>query len=210
MSYNHYQLIQNFYIRWINCLIDGVIDMSLDYWIFGIIISVLVTLVITAINFTYKYGKWQGEVNTDRNTIKEFIKEIRKDKKETRKDIKETRKDIKEIFGRLPPLLTTSLSPIRLTELGDRISNNIDAEVWAKETAKDLIDKTKDMNSFEIQEESFKMAKNYQPTGQILKKIQNTAFQEGVKLEGIKEVLGVVLRDRLLAIHDKNKESLDS
>ena len=173
--------------------------MNLDYWLVGItgvIISIVVTFLLTAINFAYKYGKWKGEVNTDRNTFKEFMLEIRK--------------DIKEIFGRLPPLLTTSLSPIRLTELGGRISNNIDAEVWAKETAKDLIDKTKDMNSFEIQEESFKMAKNYQPTGQILKKMQNTAFQEGVKLEGIKEVLGVVLRDRLLAIHDKNKESLDS
>ncbi len=78
--------------------------MNLEYWALGI--SVTVTLAL--ITFAYKYGKWQGEVDSDRKRISKFIEEIRK--------------DVKDLLGRLPPSPTTSASPIQLTDLGERIS----------------------------------------------------------------------------------------
>ena len=84
--------------------------MNPTYWALGL----SATVVIAAISFAYKYGKWQGEVDNDRNNFKEFIKEVRS--------------DVKEILSRLPAKPISSSSPIRLTELGERISKKIDAK----------------------------------------------------------------------------------
>ena len=164
--------------------------MNLTYWALGL----SVTVVIAVISFAYKYGKWQGEVDNDRNNFKEFMKEVRS--------------DIKEILSRLPAKPTSSASPIRLTELGERISKKIDAKSWAKTVAQEMAGETEGKDSLKIQEESFKKAKNFKPNETLLKNMRDSAFQEGIDLDGIRDVLGVELRDQLLAIHGKTKESL--
>lgn len=165
--------------------------MNVGYLALGI----SVTVVIAMITFAYRYGKWQGEVDSDRKRFSKFIEEIRK--------------DIKDILGRIPPSPTTSASPIQLTELGERISNNIDAESWAEKVASEMISQTKDMDSFKIQEVAFDHAKTFEPNEKLLQNMRDSAFQEGIKLEGVRDVLGVVLRDRLLSIHGKTNDSLD-
>ena len=165
--------------------------MNLEYWALGI----SVTVVLVAITFAYRYGKWQGEADSDRQGFSKFIEEIRK--------------DIKDILGRLPPSPTTSANPIKLTEIGERMSRDIDAKVWAAKIANEMANQTKDMDSLEIQEESFKKAKNFQPNESLLQKMRDSAFQEGINLDGVRDVLGVGLRDHLLVIHGKTKNSLD-
>lgn len=134
--------------------------MNSAYWALGI----SVTVVIAVITFAYKFGKWQGEVDGDRKRFNNFIEEIRK--------------DIKNILSRLPPSPTTSASPIHLTQLGERISKNLDAESWAEKIAKEMVDQTLDMDSLQIQEESFKKAKSFEPDETLLKNMRNSAFQE--------------------------------
>lgn len=165
--------------------------MNPTYWALGL----SVTLVLAGFTFAYKFGKWQGEVDNDRNNFKEYMKEVRS--------------DIKEILSRLPAKPISSSSPIRLTELGERISKKIDAKSWAKNTAQEMIEETEGMDSLKIQEESFNKAKNFEPNETLLQNMRDSAFQEGIDLEGVKDVLGVELRDQLLAIHGKTKESLD-
>lgn len=74
-----------------------------------------ISVTLATIGFTFKFGKWYGEVNSDRSNFKDFMYEVR------------TRLD--KIFERLPPPppLTTG-SPIRLTDLGQRISRETGAE----------------------------------------------------------------------------------
>ncbi len=159
----------------------------------GIVISI--TALLAVVGLIFKFGKWYGEVNSDQARFSDFIKEIRK--------------DIKDILSRLPPAPTTGSSPIQLTEIGERISNHISAKEWAATEADNLAPKTKDMNAFEIQTLSFDHAKSFEPDASLLSKMQESAFESGINLEGVKEVLGVELRDCLLQMNDFNRSSIN-
>ncbi len=165
--------------------------MNLAYLALGI----SVTLVISAITFAFKYGKWQGEVNSDRESFRSFINEIRN--------------DIKDILKRLPPTPVTSASPIRLTELGEKISLAINAGDWAKAEAGKLVCEVEGKDQFEIQSIAFQYANEFEPFPDLLKKMHTCAFDNGMDLSGVREVLGVELRDVLLSHHSLKPSSLD-
>ena len=165
--------------------------MNPSYWALGFSL----TLMIAVITSAYKFGVWKGKVDNDRTSFREFMNEVRA--------------DIKLILTRLPPTTTTSASPIRLTELGERISNSIDAKNWAIKTAQELVDETKDMDSFEIQDFSFKHAKAFDPDEALLENMREAPFESGIELSGVRNVLGVVLRDELLQMNNLQRSLLD-
>ena len=159
----------------------------------GIVISI--TALLAVIGFIFKFGSWYGEVNSDRKRFSKFIEEIRK--------------DIKDILGRLPPSPTTSASPIQLTELGERISKNIGAKTWAEKIAQKLFEQSQDMTPFQIQTLSFDYVKSFEPDKALLDKMQESAFESGIELEGVQNVLGVELRDYLLRMNNLARSTLD-
>ena len=69
---------------------------------------------------------------------------------------------------------TIGANPIQLTELGERISENIGAKEWV---AKELIDQTKGMTPFQVQTLSFEHAKSFEPDGELLAEIQQSAYE---------------------------------
>ena len=151
-------------------------------------LAISITALLAVIALIFKFGSWYGEVNSDRNKFSNFIEEIRK--------------DIKEILSRLPPSPTTSSSPIQLTELGKQISENIDAKSWAEKFAQELFEKTQNMTPFQIQTLSFDHVKSFEPDETLLYKMQESAYESGIDFEGVKNVLGVELRDRLLRLNN--------
>ena len=161
------------------------------YW--ALVLSVTVLLAFIAAVF--KFGSWYGQVNSDRKRFDQFMEEVRK--------------DIKNIFDRLPPLPTKEASPIRLSEHGERISKDIDAKAWAEKVTHKLIDKTKGMTPFQVQEFSFDHASAFEPDDALLVKMQQSSFETGIDLEGVRRVLGVELRDRLLQLNGLTESSLD-
>ena len=165
--------------------------MAPAYW--AMIISVTVLLAFIAAVF--KLGNWYGEVNSDRKRYDQVIEEIRK--------------DIKDIFRRLPPGPTTNTSPIRLSDIGEQISNDIDAKAWAEEMAQNLIGRAKGMTPYRVQELSFDHANSFEPGNALLEKMQQSSFETGIDLEGVRRVLGVELRDRLLQLNGKLEPSSD-
>ena len=98
----------------------------------------IAVLLLTVGGIILKFGKWTGEVNSDRDRFNKFIKEVRD--------------DIKTILSRIPPSVVVGSSPLRLTELGGKISKEIHAKEWAKEIANDLIESVKNKQPYEIQE----------------------------------------------------------
>ena len=164
-------------------------EFSIPNWFWVVVVALTI---LTAI---FKFGKWFGEVNSDRKQFREFMDEMKT--------------KIDDILSRLQPTPITSASPIRLTELGKRISENISAKSWANETAKQIVDETKDMDSLQIQEVSFHRAKSFEPDAELLQKMRDSAFEEGIELDRVRDVFGVELRDCLLRLHDIPKPSLD-
>ena len=85
--------------------------ITIAKWGFGIIGTILLLaagLFVRSNKASHKFGKWQEEVDTDRKAFKDFMKEIRQ--------------DIKKILERLPQRTIESTSPLRLTDLGKKIS----------------------------------------------------------------------------------------
>ncbi len=160
----------------------------------------IVTAIIAAAGALLGIGIWVGAITTNVKTLKGFMTEIRD--------------DIKKIFERLPAPTTASTttasnSPIRLTELGTQISEKLDAKAWATAEAEKLFGKTEGADALGIQEAAFEHAQNFEPPEELLGKMRNSAFERGVDLDGVRDVLGVELRDVLLDRRSIHLSSLD-
>ena len=75
---------------------------SLLFWI------AFLSLLPVAAGAVFAFGQWKGRVDSDRESFKELMAEIRS--------------DIKEILRRLPSRTLTDGSPPRLTDVGKSIS----------------------------------------------------------------------------------------
>ncbi len=133
---------------------------------------------------------WAGTIHTSVSTLKKSIEEIKN--------------DIKEIFDRLSKISTQTLetkSPPRLNELGREVSEEIKASEWAEKIGPSLVSQIKDKQDYEIQKFSFDyVRKNLKEELQI--RIEICAYEKGLVKSDILDVLGVVLRDKLLQLRN--------
>lgn len=163
-------------------------------------ITIGVIAIITAI---LKFGEWRGAVNSDRTIFTSFIEEMRN-------DYKEIRDKIEKIFDRLPDSTATATSPIRLTELGKKVSNDINATTLAEQLVETLKDKVVNKNAYEIQELCFNyMEKEFHPSPDQLNEFEVCAFQRGIKVYQVHRVIGLELRDKLLKLTNQNVDDID-
>ena len=95
---------------------------------------IVIPVVLGILGFVFWFGKWVGAVNTDRTMFGNFVNEIRS--------------DIKKILGRLPQVTVASTSPLRLTKIGEAISEKLEAGNWAKETALSVASKIEGKQPF--------------------------------------------------------------
>ena len=143
--------------------------------------------VIGAISAILGIGIWVGSVNSDRKSFKNFMEEVRR--------------DIKEILERLPPKTVTGSSPLSLTELGKTISEHIDAQRIANELAGVLSEDLQDKSYYDIQERCTDFITNeFKPSPAQDKIIRESAYEHGVKIEQVKDVIAIELRDAVIEI----------
>ena len=155
-----------------------------------IIPSVIIVLIAIGTGI-FKTGKWVGSVNSDSATFKDFINEVRD--------------DIKKILDRLPAKVVASGSPIRLTDLGNQVSEKIDAKNLAGEHAQKVFNKVKDSAPYEIQEYCMEYVKEESAWApDQLKEFGNCAYENGIPLEQVFDVIAVELRDALLELIEKH------
>lgn len=141
-------------------------------------------------------GIWIGSINTKQKDFKETIQEIKN-------DIREINKNILKIFSRLGPGFIEGESPLGLTKLGQEVSRELDAAMWAEKTAERIKNEVKDKEAYNIQEFCFLYAnddKNY--TTEELASILRYAYRKGAPKEKVQSVFGIELRDRLLEMMD--------
>lgn len=133
-----------------------------------------------------KAGEWKGSVDTDRRAFNEFMNEIR-DK-------------LQSIFDRLPPSPLTSGSPLKLTDLGEQISSVLDGKTWAQDQATQFINQLAGKTKYEIQEMCMNYANNeFEPSDDSMgERIDDCAFNFGIRRTQVLEVLAIELRDELI------------
>ncbi len=137
----------------------------------------------------WKLARWPGSVNSDRDHFKAFMKAIRE-------DIRSIRESVQTILLRSTATVTSG-SPLRLTDLGQRVSETMNAAQWADQLAPSLRKETAGMESYQIDQ----FADRYVGTRlseEWQTKVKRTAYEFGLDAASVRSALRVVLRDALL------------
>ena len=136
------------------------------------------------------HWKWVGAVNEDRKTLKEQMQGVAADfKKLTR-----------EVYLGLPAGTAGSASPRCLTEVGKKVSDALDAPAIAAELAAagGLEAKAAGLSRYGIQEMAYDAVYDYEPPADLDARIEDVAFDHGLRRREVMVVLAIELRDRLL------------
>ena len=129
-------------------------------------------------------GKWIGGMD-----------EFRRDVRDTLKTIEE---NIKDIFHLLQPEAIGG-SPLRLTDFGRSISEDVGGSAWASETASRLLGQLRDKEAFEVHEYASEYVQDDSHfTEEFLRKMRECAYNRAAKPEQVRNVLSIELRDALL------------
>lgn len=127
-------------------------------------------------------GKWKGRVDT-------LLEKIEKDLFDLRQIV----------FARLGIPLVISKSPLRLTEFGKSVSEEIGALSWIERVSNTLKEEVKGMDAYGIQDFCFEYVENTdQYNDEEQRAIRNSAYKRGIKAKDVRRVLAIELRDKLL------------
>lgn len=144
-------------------------------------------LLLSALGLVWKAGDWYGKVNSDRKNFKDFIDRV--DRK------------LDSIFRILSAKTIGSGSPTELTDPGRKVSGEISAEEWAAKQAVLLADDARGKTRYEIQNFSFDYVFNrHEPGKGELSLWQESAYQHGLDVSQVKNVLMIELRDALIEV----------
>ncbi len=117
-----------------------------------------------------------------------------------------------------------SSSPLSLSDYGEQISQAVDAPSLAESYAKRLQAQSADMNPYQIQELCFDFSRDNllhdlkEHDNANYDKLTRCAFKEGIEVEKILRVIGILMRDILLnqaghaptAVDDRAPQTSDS
>ena len=162
-----------------------------SWWTIGAAVVAAVGLVATLVVIAFKVGKWTGGVNTSLTAFKEAVVEIRG--------------DIKKILQWIPSKTVDSDSPLKLTTVGGKVSKSIDAPSIVKGLATDLRVKADGKLPYDIQELCFDFIRDeYKPSDEIEKNIKQCAYENGIDVAEVMDVLAIELRDEVLRLIGQN------
>lgn len=193
------------------------------WWVLPSVTSITLAVIAVAV-LIFKAGRWVNTVDSDRAQFRDFMKEMRDEFRtfrkemreefhgyleEIRKDVRENRETtrkigedvevIKATLARFPSAAVSDSSPLHLTDIGESISDALQAREWAERTAAGLGERVKGKRPYEVQDISFEYVKNeFKPTDEQEVEIRTCAYEKGVKRDIVLDVLAVELRDALL------------
>ena len=151
-----------------------------------ILITALLIVIIAIFVALFAAGKWFDKVEKHMASVNSSLEEIRA--------------DIKNIFRRLGSgQVVDSNSPIRLTELGQKISAELWIRDWARQTADGLLTEAKGKKEFEIYDICTQYVNDeFQPNDEQKKKIREVSYNHAIEPKKVMTIFKVELRDELL------------
>ncbi len=102
-----------------------------------------------------------------------------------------------------------SKSPRRLSELGHRVSQEINAPVIVEVLLPDVWPEAKDKSPYDVQAMCFDYIFDWKPTGEVESRIKDSAYQNGISWYETVEVIALQLRDRILERQSQEKKPSD-
>ena len=160
------------------------------------ILTVLIGIFVVGLALTWIIGRWTLNVDKGLKQAEDsstWLKKIH---------------DLIDNYLKNPVKL--SGSPITLTDRGLKIVETLKPNDFIETFAQEHLLPTKDKSSYQIQDIAFQFAAEtmldrirYNFPRRVVD-IEDCAFQHGVRVDQVMDALGVVLRDRILALHNKS------
>ena len=131
-------------------------------------------------------ARWTAAVDADRAAFAKFMERIQE--------------KFEAILERLPPPGTVAgSSPLSLTKLGRKISEDLEAGKVADGLVPALLAQAEGKDAYSIQELCLEYVRGeFEPEEDLEIRIRLTAFENGLKREQILDVIAIELRDRLM------------
>ena len=139
---------------------------------------------LIAIGAVLAAGRWIGGVSQFNKSVKKTLETIQE--------------DIKKIFHQLAGE-TSATSPMTLTELGKKLAKEVNADELAADIVSKLKSKIQGLNPYRVQQLCLEYVENeYDPPADVVDAIERVAYENGRQVEGVRRVIAVVVRDKLL------------
>ena len=155
---------------------------------FWLSVAGTITAAVAIIGGVIAISRWTGRVDTRLENLESAAKTVAK--------------DIKKILRLWQPEVADA-SPLKLTELGDRMAAFMKAQDWAGGIAPGLLPEVVNKQPFEID----KFAQNQVAEhldAEMERQVDACAYEFGRNSTGVRNVLHVVLREELLRLRDPN------
>ncbi len=148
---------------------------------------VVLGLAVALVGAIVKLARWTGRVDSSLDTLAKGIAEIRE--------------DIKKLLNGQASKTIDSASPLRLTEVGQKVSDILDVSSIAEGIVPLLREEAAGKLAYDIQELCFEYVRDkYEPGAEVDARIKQCAYENGLDRDEVLDVLAVVLRDKLLAL----------
>ena len=144
------------------------------------------------------------EVKAEQRSFGESLKEVKAEQRSFGVSLRKVEEKIINIPEQLPPPTIVEIkSPIRLSNFGRDISENLSVDRWAADHATCLVDKASEKQEFEIFEMCVEYVGNqFENNVGFNKNFRKGAYEVGTDVEQVKKVYAVELRDALLVLLD--------
>jgi len=200
------------------------LDWIKDYWqIFTIIAAVLTSLgfALTILILVWRGSRYFTRVETRIDGLDKRIDGLDKRIDDIHKGLDKRIDDVWRVLNKIldhfsidqsdEGPVSTSQSPIRLTEYGTKLADKSQAEAIV-ETYANRAEVEQDMNEYQIQQACFNFARL--ELLDIIKtterdRIEKLVYDEGISMSEILEVLGIKMRDYHLAKLGKKVGGID-
>jgi len=139
-------------------------------------------IAIAFVTALWKGARWTGKIDAEIGGLKDLVKEIR-DK-------------LDRAFQAIPSNTVVGSSPVRLTDLGERIAEETDARAWAVSHAETLLPKCEELKEYQI----YNLCTEYvmSRSAEWPENMDEVAYNHATVRDNLWDVLAVVLRDAIL------------
>ena len=169
-------------------------------------------VVVAGIWFLWKVPTWKAGIEHRLTNVEKSVDKLENSVDKLSGKVNEIYGIIINKFGRD---VDQADSPVILSDYGKDLYNRIDAEKIVDRYAERLLQETKGMNAYQIQEHCFLFSKDNlledleKNDKESFETVSDVAYMEGIDLEKIMRVVGIPLRDRVLSMQGKSYTKVD-
>ena len=169
-------------------------------------------LLVLAVVFLWKISTWKANIENRLSNTEKSLDVLSKNLDALSKKVDDLYSIIISKFGRS---VEQADSPVTVTDYGKDLSGRINAEAVVDVYADNLYEETKGMNAYQVQEHCFIFCKE-KLLNDLEKKdkakfdnLSAVAFDEGIEIEKLMRIVGILLRDRVLSMKGKSHAEVD-